>query len=63
MTAITVTTAADVVNAGDGKLSLREAVTQANATTAAATTRSSTRSTTTRSRPAPATTMSWARAP
>jgi fibronectin-binding autotransporter adhesin len=34
MTAITVTTAADVVNASDGKISLREAVTQANATAA-----------------------------
>lgn len=35
MATITVTTAADVVSAGDGVLSLREAVQQANATTAA----------------------------
>ena len=35
MATFTVTTAADLVNAGDGKLSLREAVAQANATTAA----------------------------
>jgi hypothetical protein len=35
MATFTVTTAADVVNAGDGRLSLREAVAQANATTAA----------------------------
>ena len=35
MTTFTVTTAADVVNAGDGVLSLREAVQQANATEAA----------------------------
>ena len=35
MATITVTTASDVVNAGDGVLSLREAVAQANATTAA----------------------------
>ena len=35
MATFTVTTAADVVNAGDGVLSLREAVQQANATTAA----------------------------
>jgi hypothetical protein len=34
MATFTVTTAADVVNAGDGRLSLREAVAQANATTA-----------------------------
>ena len=34
MATITVTTAADVVNANDGVLSLREAVAQANATTA-----------------------------
>lgn len=35
MATFTVTTAADVVNASDGVLSLREAVTQANSTTAA----------------------------
>src|SRR5690348_6593320 len=35
MATFTVTTVQDVVNAGDGKLSLREAVAQANATTAA----------------------------
>ncbi len=35
MTTFTVTTAADVVSAGDGRLSLREAVIQANATSAA----------------------------
>jgi NADH dehydrogenase FAD-containing subunit len=35
MATFTVTTAADVVNATDGKLSLREAVAQANATIAA----------------------------
>ena len=35
MATFTVTTMADVVNAGDGVLSLREAVTQANATIAA----------------------------
>ena len=35
MATFTVTTAADVVNAGDGVLSLREAIAQANATTAA----------------------------
>ncbi|MFO1071987.1 MAG: choice-of-anchor Q domain-containing protein [Geminicoccaceae bacterium] len=35
MTTLTVTTTADVVNAGDGVLSLREAVQQANATAAA----------------------------
>ena len=35
MTTFTVTTLADVVNAGDGKLSLREAVAQANASAAA----------------------------
>ena len=35
MATFTVTTTADVVDAGDGVLSLREAVTQANATTAA----------------------------
>ena len=34
MATFTVTTAADVVNAGDGALSLREAVAQANATAA-----------------------------
>ena len=35
MTTFTVTTLADVVNAGDGKLSLREAVAQANDSAAA----------------------------
>ena len=35
MATFTVTTALDVVDAGDGRLSLREAVTQANATTTA----------------------------
>jgi hypothetical protein len=35
MATLTVTTAADVVDAGDGRLSLREAVAQANATTTA----------------------------
>ncbi len=35
MATITVTTATDVVNSGDGKVSLREAVAQANATVAA----------------------------
>lgn len=35
MTTFTVTTADDVVSGTDGKLSLREAVTQANATAAA----------------------------
>ena len=35
MATFTVTTGADVVNAGDGRLSLREAVAQANATTTA----------------------------
>ncbi|MGD9895022.1 MAG: hypothetical protein AB7U18_27370, partial [Dehalococcoidia bacterium] len=35
MATFVVTTAADVVNAGDGVLSLREAVARANATTAA----------------------------
>lgn len=35
MATFTVTTVADVVNAGDGVLSLREAVAQANATAAA----------------------------
>jgi hypothetical protein len=39
MATFTVTTAADVVNAGDGVLSLREAVAQANATTTADTVR------------------------
>lgn len=35
MATFTVTTTSDVVNAGDGVLSLREAVAQANTTTAA----------------------------
>ena len=39
MATFTVTTAADVVNAGDGVLSLREAVAQANATGSADTIR------------------------
>ena len=37
MATFTVTTAQDVVNPNDGKLSLREAVAQANATAAAPT--------------------------